>query len=166
MWLHITTYGYSMKTLFTIFILGASLALASCAENPDETSETQKKAPSEPTFNVNITGLEDYDNECIANIKLENNTGEYVDHFQFIKYTGIYNDGEFSSFANYYRLEDGESTTRAGIAVSGTTCENLQEIRIDELRCNFKSDPKTKANRSCAQNVVLEGYKQVKLTLK
>ncbi len=159
-----------MKNLLIALTLGTSLTLAACGGDKPQADaqsvKTEKSSGKSAGFHVNITGLEASGKDCIANIKLSNKTGEKVRLFQFIKYTAIYDGGETSDHGSNYDLENGESTTRAGVMIMGASCKTLQEIRIDEMMCQFTRDPKTMLSPSCADSVVLSGYKNVKLTMK
>ncbi len=159
-----------MKNLIAICILGASLALVSCGESPQETSTpgaaSEMSTSSKAGVHVNIFGLEASGNDCIVNIKLNNKTGKNVRLFQITQYTALYKGGEHSSHASHYKLKKGASTKRAGVMVEGAACKDVQEVRVDSLLCNFDRDPKTMMSKSCADTVVLKGSKQVKLTMK
>lgn len=159
-----------MKNLLIILTLGTSLTLAACGGDKPKTdmqsANAEKTSSKGAGFHVKITGLEASGNDCIASIKLSNKTGQRVRLFQFIKYTAIYDGGETSDHGSNYDLENGESTTRAGVMIMGAPCKTVQEIRIDEMMCQFERDPKTMLSPSCAGDVVLSGYKNVKLTLK
>lgn len=159
-----------MKNLLTILALGTSLALGACSADQTNTdtpsAKTEKTSAKGAGFYVKVTGLEASGKDCIASIKLTNKTGEKVRLFQFIKYTAIYDGGEASDHGSHYALDNGESTTRAGVMIAGASCKSVHEIRIDEMLCQFTRDPKTMLSPSCAPLVVLKGYKKVKLTIK
>ena len=159
-----------MKNLLTILTLSTALVLAACGESKNSSADSAssdtkiRKTSSKKTgFLVTMTGLEASGNDCIAAIKLENKTGEYVRLFQFIKYTAVSKGGDYSDHGSHYKLEDGEKTTRAGVLIANSACKDVQEIRVTEMLCEFKRDSKTMESRSCLGEVSMRGYKKVKL---
>lgn len=171
--------------LTTVCAVLACVSLVACSSESGSTSEAvnvsgndassvksegQAKAEeSSDSFEVLITETqqlytdpERQDPMCSVAITLTNNTGKEVDLFQLKKYSVAAGDYKHSSHGSTFNVEDGQSSTRAGIQFPHVLCSAISQIQIDEYQCLYKGfGNQGTQGYECKDNVVFKGNGQM-----
>ena len=135
----------NIQMLIAAFAVGTTLS--GCKEDAVDTSTaTQSKSPAGDHLTIAIGGSETRGNAsnpsagfgCSIQISMENNSDKEVSLVQILKYIVVSSSGELVDNGSNFRLGPNETTDRAGLYFSGTSCDDVESVTFDEITCFYQ----------------------------